>query len=315
MATILIDYGVPMEGFCALQGHDILCPPPYQQFTQEEMLAYLPKADAMCSCKTLSADMIAVANKLQLIVCYGAGYDAIDVQAASAKGIKVCNVPQTVTTPTAETAFTLLCMLAKRIPLRTQQLKTQDPNHVFVLGKDMGTSIDGATLGIVGMGRIGQKMADFGRAFGMKILYHSRSPKPQCDALGDCFVDLDTLLTQADFVSLHCPHTPNTTHLLSDEKLALMKPSAYLINTARGAVVDEDALICRLQNGQIAGAGLDVFQGEPHFNPVWLTLDSVILTPHIGSNTVQARYQMGEIISKQILTVLSGGTPEHWINP
>jgi len=316
MAKIVVTYGVPAQGFMDhLPGHQVCIPQPLTGYTKEELLAILPDADAVVACTAFDADMIAAAKQLKLIVCYGAGYDAIDVAAATKAGIMVANTPDAVTAPTAELAIALLTGIARRIPQLDGMLRTQPSPQVFVMGKHMGSSLAGQTLGIVGMGRIGGMVADFGRFMGMKVLYNARTPKLHRDALGDQQVSLPELMAQSDFISLHCPATPETKNLISKEMIALMKPTACLINTARGAVMDESALLEALTEGRIAGAALDVYPDEPHVNPAYLELSNVILTPHCGSNTQQARYEMARQASVRIQTVLAGQLPENLLNP
>ena len=316
MAKIVVTYGVPAQGFSDhLRGHQICIPSPLTGYTKTELLSILPDADAVVACTAFDADMIAAAKQLKLIVCYGAGYDAIDVDAATKAGIMVANTPDAVTAPTAELAIALLMGIARRIPQLNQLLRTQPTSQVFGMGKHMGSTLTGQTLGIVGMGRIGSMVADFGHLMGMKILYNARTPKPLRDALGDQRVSLPDLMAQSDFISLHCPATPKTQGLISQKMIALMKPTACLINTARGAVVDENALLDALINGRIAGAALDVYPKEPHINPAFLTLPNVILTPHCGSNTHQARYEMARQASLRIQAVLAGQLPENLLNP
>ena len=170
-------------------------------------------------------------------------------------------------------------------------------------------------MGVAGMGRIGGRVADFARLMGMRVLYASRTPKPGRDALGDVRVPLPELMARSDFISVHCPRTTQTEGLISREMLALMKPTAYLINTARGPVVDEAALIEALRARRIAGAALDVFVGEPDINPAFAALDNVILTPHAGSNTLHARNEMARAASRRILDRLAGRVPENLLNP
>lgn len=315
MAKIVITYGVPSDGFRALHEHDVHIPPQGEAFSRQELLQLLPDADAVLACKAFDRELIEAAKKLKLIVCYGAGYDAIDVAAATEHGIMVANTPDCVTAPTAELAISHMMALARRLNELNTRVRTMKPEDLFVMGRYMGTSLDGATLGIVGMGRIGAKVADFGRLMGMRILYTARTPKPERDQLGDEHVSLDDLMAHSDFVSLHCPHTPETHGMISRNMIALMKPSAFLINTARGPVLDEEALIEALQHNRIAGAGIDVYIGEPHANPAFFKLDNVILTPHVGSNTLHARNQMAEAASRRILDVLDGKLPENLLNP
>lgn len=315
MAKIVVTYGVPAEGFNLLSGHEIVIPPSGAAFSREELLGLLPDADAVLACTALDAELIAAAKKLRIIVCYGAGYDAIDIAAATAHGIPVANTPECVTNPTAEMTIALITSLARRLPELNSLMHTRPPREMFGLGRRMGTSLDGAVLGVAGMGRIGGKVADFGRMMGMRVLYTSRTPKPERDALGDTHVSLDELMAQSDFITIHCPHTPQTEGMISREMIALMKPTAYLINTARGAVVDEDALIEALRAHRIAGAALDVFMNEPDINPAFASLDNVLLTPHAGSNTLHARNEMARAASRRILDRLAGRLPENLLNP
>lgn len=315
MANIVVTYGVPSDGFRLLNGHTVHIAPRCEHFSREELLRLLPEAEAVVACKAFDREMVEAGQKLKLIVCYGAGYDAIDVAAATERGIMVANTPDCVTAPTAELAIAHMMALGRRLTEFNQRVRTMKPEDLFVMGKFLGTSLEGATLGIVGMGRIGSKVADFGHLMGMKVIYTARTPKPKRDAMGDEHVSLATLMEKSDFISLHCPHTPETTGLISREMIARMKPSAFLINTARGPVVDEAALIEALRERRIAGAALDVYTGEPYVNPAFLELDNVNLTPHVGVNTLYSRNQMAEAASRRILDVLDGKIPENLINP
>ena len=194
-------------------------------------------------------------------------------------------------------------------------MHTRPPRELFGMGRRMGTSLDGSVLGVVGMGRIGGRVADFAHLMGMRVLYTARTPKPERDKLGDTRVSLEDLMKNSDFITLHCPHTPQTEGLISREMIALMKPTAYLINTARGPVVDEDALIEALRAHRIAGAALDVFASEPDINPAFAALDNVLLTPHAGSNTLHARNEMARAASRRILDRLAGRIPQNLLNP
>ena len=313
MSRILITYGVPMEGFAPLGAHELIAPPPLTAFTKEELLTLLPDVRAVVACTPFDAELIQAARQLELIVCYGAGYDGIDVSAATANGVMVCNTPECVTAPTAELAIALLMAVARRVPeLDARVRHTAD---AFGMGRHMGTSLDGATLGVVGMGRIGSLVADFGRLMGMRVVYCGHAEKPQHAAMGDVFVSLPELMAQADFITLHCPLTPQTRGLITRELIALMKPTACLVNTARGAIIDEIALIEALEARRIAGAGLDVFTDEPNVDKRLLALDNVVLTPHVGSNTVQARKRMAEAASRRILDAFAGRVPQGLLNP
>lgn len=207
MATILVSFGVPSDGFRALyqHNHTVHIPPAGMRFSREEMLAVLPQADCVLACTPFPREMVEAGKKLKLIVCYGAGYDSIDVDAATEHGIPVVNIPDTVTAATAELAIAHMMSMARRIRELDGLVRTLPPNELFVMGRRMGTLLEGATLGVVGMGRIGGKVADFGRVMGMRILYTARNPKPNRDTLGDQHVDLETLMKESDFISLHCP--------------------------------------------------------------------------------------------------------------
>lgn len=317
VATIIVSFGVPADGFYPLyeKQHTVHIPPAGTRFSEEEMLRLLPDADAVLACTAFPRKLVEAGKKLKLIVCYGAGYDSIDVKAATEHGIPVVNIPDTVTAATAELAMTHMMSMARRIRELDGLVRTMAPGELFVMGRRMGTCMEGAVLGIVGMGRIGGRVADFGRAMGMKILYTARNPKPERDALGDRHVDLPTLMKESDFISLHCPHTPETTGLISREMLALMKPTAFLVNTARGPVLDEEALIDALRQKKIAGAALDVYIGEPNVNPAFFELDNVQLTPHSGSNTLATRNQMAEAASYQMLAAFARQPLQNLLNP
>lgn len=305
-----------MDGWLLTQGHVTLYPGHGQAFSREDLLQMLPTADAVLACGTMDAEMIKRARQLKLIVCYGAGYDAIDIAQATKQRIPVVNIPETVVAPTAELAVTLMMNLARRVPYLNNVMHTEQAVEAFGLGKQMSVSLYGSVLGIVGMGRIGSRVAQIGRALGMQIIYHARQPKPEQEAMGAEYRALPALMTQADFVSLHCPLTPETKGLITRELLFAMKPTAFLINTARGLVMDEAALLEALQQKRIAGAGLDVFVGEPRINPLFSSLPNVILTPHVGSNTLQARREMVREASLRIQeVVLEGRKPVHLLNP
>lgn len=316
MTHVLITHGVPMEGWTLPQEYETWYPGEGEAFSREELKGLLAEADAVLACGPLDADMIGAAKRLKLIVCYGAGYDSIDLAQATDRGIPVVNIPETVVHPTAEIAVTLMMSLARRIPVLNGVMHSSQAESAFGMGKEMGVSLYGAALGIVGMGRIGSRVAEIGRALGMRILYNARGPKLEQESAGARFCSLPALMAEADFVSLHCPLTLETTGLITRELLLSMKPTAFLINTSRGLVVDESALLEALEHGRIAGAGLDVFVGEPRINPLFQTLPNVIMTPHVGSNTVQARKEMAQEASLRIREVLlEGKKPVHLLNP
>lgn len=232
---------------------------------------------------------------LKIVANFGVGYNNIDVEAAQAAGVVVTNTPDVLTDCTADLAMTLLLSVARRAGEGERQVRAGEwagwrPTHM------LGTKVTGKTLGIVGLGRIGRAVAKRARhGFGMRILYHDAMPVPAAEvaALGAEARDLDQLLAESDFVSLHCPATPDTRHLINAETLARMKPGAFLVNSARGDVVDEAALVEALRSGAIAGAGLDVYEGEPEVTPALSAMENVVLLPHLGSATTETRVAMG----------------------
>lgn len=312
---ILSLYGVPKEGFFSLSNHSLIMPHPLETMPRDEVFFHLRDTEILIANRKVTGEMISSAPMLRLICAYGAGFDNIDMKAATEHRISVCNIPDAVTNSTAELAFSLLLSLSRRVTEMHIRLHGEEGNRLFRMGANMGTSLSGLTLGIIGMGRIGKRMAEMGRCFGMKIAYTGPHFKTECDVLGDQYLPLEELLKISDVISLHCPLNSATFHLLNKERIAMMKPSAMLINTARGAIADETALLEALRGHRIAGAGLDVYDGEPQLNPEWLKLDNVITTPHIGSNTGKTRYEMAQAISQAIITFSKGERPANLINP
>lgn len=274
-------------------------------------------AAAMADCEALAvaltdridAGLIGGAGaRLKLIANYGAGIDNVDLAAASARGIAVTNTPGVLTEDTADVAMALILMALRGLGqservLRAGEWKGWSPTD------QLGTSLGGKTLGIVGMGKIGQALARRARAFGMPILYHNRRPvEPAIEAeLGaDYCASLDAMLGDADVLSLNAPGGPGTERLIDRRRIALMRPGAWLINTGRGALVDENALIEALEAGRIAGAGFDVYPKEPEVNPRLLALPNVVLLPHLGSATHETRTAMGMIIVENIIALAEG---------
>ena len=244
----------------------------------------------------ITADIIAAgaAGSGRLIANYGVGVNHIDLSAASSAGLAVSNTPGVLTDATADLALTLMLMVSRRAGEGERELRAGEwhgwrPTHL------MGRSLSGKTLGIIGMGRIGKAVAHRAAlGFGMKIIFFNRSTVTDIDAYGaEQIDDLDELCAQSDFLSLHCAASANTFHILNEDRLKHMQPHAYVINTARGDVIDEAALLRALHTGSIGGAGLDVFQGEPDIHPDVLTAPNTVLLPHLGSATVETRTAMG----------------------
>jgi len=261
--------------------------------------------------------MAQAGERLKLIANYGAGVDHIDVDTARARGILVSNTPGVLTEDTADMTMALILAVPRRLTEGIALMQSGDwagwsPTAI------MGHRIWGKRLGILGMGRIGQAVARRARAFGMQIHYHNRRRlhAEVEEALEATYWEsLDQMLARMDVISVNCPHTPATFHLLSARRLALMKPSAYVVNTARGEVIDENALTRMLVRGELAGAGLDVFENEPAVNPRLLGLPNVVLLPHMGSATEEGRLEMGEKVILNIKTFADGHRPPDQVLP
>ncbi len=311
MATHLITHGNPTAGLASLHGQAILNPAPQTAYTIEELLALIPRADAVLAGGKLPGEVIRAGRKLRIIANYGAGYDSVDIATAAELGIPVTNIPDTVTQATAELAIGLMLAVSRRIGEMNLRLRREPSPTLFGMGRYMGYTLAGRTLGVIGCGRIGKRTAAIAKALGMRVIAHSRHPV-SADIAENC--DLPNLLATADVVSLHCPATTETRNLLDAAAFAAMKPGAILINTGRGALVDHAALADALQSGHLAGAGLDVFPDEPHIPADLLALDNVVCTPHVGSNTAQTRADMAAACARQILDALAGKRPESIVN-
>jgi glyoxylate reductase len=256
-------------------------------------------------------------DTLKLIANFGAGVDNIDVATANARGIIVTNTPGVLTEDTADMTMALVMAAARRVVEGANVVQAGD-FHGWSPTWMLGRRIWGKRLGIVGMGRIGQAVARRAAAFGLQIHYHNRKPvSPRIEEeLGATYWEsLDQMLARMDVVSVNCPHTPATYHLLSARRLKLLQPHAIIVNTARGEVIDEAALANMLARGEIAGAGLDVYEHEPAINPKLLKLPNVVLLPHMGSATVEGRVDMGEKVIINIKTFMDGHRPPDRVIP
>ena len=259
---------------------------------------------------TVSKELIDNMPNLQLIANFGVGYNNIDLDACRARGIRVTNTPQPVIEPTAELAFALMIDIARRVSEFDRKIRGIGPQTEplrFGVMQNLSHSLYGKTLGIIGMGRIGLSLARRALASGMKVIYHNRKPRVESQeprVESPQYVDFQTLLQDSDFVSLNLPYTPESHHIIGKPELGMMKRSAYLINTARGAHIDEKALIEALQSGIIAGAAMDVYEHEPEINPELLTLNNVVLSPHTGTGTWEGRIAMCENVAENILAFI-----------
>lgn len=283
--------------------------------TRDELAAALASADALCPTVTdrIDADLLGSAEvRTRIIASFGVGHEHIDLDAARARGIVVTNTPGVLTDCTADLALALLLGIARRIGEGEREVRGGTwagwrPTHM------MGTRVTGKTLGIVGLGRIGVAVARRARlGFGMRVLFHNPTPPPPeriAAAGAEPCSTLVELLQRSDFVSLHCPATADTHHLINAERLAQMPAHAYLINTARGTVVDSEALATALRERRIRGAGLDVYEGEPEVPAGLLELDNVILLPHLGSATEETRTAMGMRVAENLAAFFAGSEP------
>ena len=256
-------------------------------------------------------------DRLKLVANYGAGFDHIDAATARQRGVLVTNTPGVLTDDTADMTMALILAVPRRLKEGAAKMQTGEWEGWSPLGM-IGHRVTGKRLGIVGMGRIGQAIARRAKAFGMQIHYHNRKRLHADieDGLEATYWEsLDQMLARTDVISVNCPHTPATYHLLSARRLKLLKPTAYIVNTARGEIVDENALIRMLKAGEIAGAGLDVFENEAAVSPELRDLPNVMLLPHMGSATVEGRMEMGEKVLINIKTFADGHRPPDQVLP
>lgn len=309
---ILVTYNIPRQAFQDIPADWQLIFPEGEEMTREELFRELADSDVLLpifhSSTPIDQEIIDAGKKLKLISNYGVGYNNIDVRYARSKDVAVTNTPKAVNNPTAELAMALMLDAARRVSECNTRIRTEKESMWGTM-RNLGFTLEGQTLGIVGMGSIGKNVARKAEAFGMKIIYHNRNT----EVPGYTRVDLDTLLKDADFISLHTPLTEETRHLIDARAISLMKPTAILINTARGAVIDEAALTEALKNHKIAGAALDVFECEPQITEGLYSLPNVVLTPHIGTGTINTRIAMGVEAVNNIRNFFAG-TPTNVIN-
>lgn len=292
-----------------LKDFEVTMPAPgVESFTYDEVLAIVSDYDAILSMWNFPIDkrLIEHAAKLKIVSNFAVGYDNIDIASCTAHNVAVANTPDPVTEPTADIALGLMIDVMRGITSFDKQ--QHQGNYVKGIMKNLGASLYGKTLGIYGMGRIGSAVARRAQACGMKVLYHNRNRlstaiEQQMDVR---YVTLDELFSQSDVLSLNAPLTPQTHHVVNNATLSLMKPSAYIINTARGALIDESALISALERGQIAGAGLDVYEFNDTVSAQLLTMDNTVLTPHIGTQTVEGRREMAQFAATNIRNFFNG---------
>jgi len=292
-------------------GHDVT----FDEMDADKLLLEISKYDAlMVRGRTKAIADVANAGakgNLKVIGRAGIGVDNVDLEASAKNGIKVVNAPTGATASVAELAIGHIISLARFISKADSSMKQGE----WIKKQLKGSEISGKTLGLIGSGNIAQHLAKIANGFGMKILVYS----PYCTddkakKMGATLKSIEEICKESDFISLHLPHIPQTHYIINEEMLSKMKPSAYIINCARGGTVDEKALYDALKNGTIAGAGLDVFENEPPKNSLLLTLNNVVLTPHIGANTKEGQIRAGTVCAEQIIKVLDGDIPDFWVN-
>lgn len=312
---IFVSRKIPEAGLAMLrEAAEVVVFEQDRQISRDELIEHLPGMDGLLCLLTdpIDADVIAAGDRLRCISTYAVGYNNIDVAAAHARGISVTNTPGVLTEATADIAFALMISCARRIVESDAWLREghfTGWESMLFLGHDLNER----TLGIVGAGRIGQALARKAvGAFRMNVLYHNRSRNEDFETqLGARLTDLDTLLAEADVVSVHVPLTPETRHMISARELSLMKPHAILINTARGPIIDEAALIDALREQRIFAAGLDVYENEPAIPDALIRLPSTVLLPHIGSASIATRDRMARMAAQNMIDELEGREAEH----
>lgn len=313
MAKILVTYDMFREGFTELESRYDVTFPEGRDFTYEEVLEMIPEYDVLCSMFNfpVNKELVDAAPNLKMVANYAAGYNNIDVAYCVEKGIIVANTPHPVIAPTANIALGLMLDVARRISECDRKLRKEGSNMKVTVLDNLGIGITGKTLGIIGMGNIGKALAKRANACGMEVIYHNRRQlyADEESDLNVTYVSKEELLAQADFVSLNAPYTPETYHIIGEAELKQMKPSAVLINTARGPLVDEKALVQALKEGTIHGAGLDVFEFGDHPLPELLEMDNVVLVPHIGTQTWETRIEMAQAVCNNVIGFLEGDRP------
>ena len=316
MQKVLVTREIPDAGLRLLEGFDVTVlseEPP----ERDELLEAVQGANGILSILTETIDaevMDAAGGDLKVIANMAVGYDNVDIGAANERGIVVTNTPGVLDETTADTAFMLLLAAARRLG-EAERLVRSGNWDAWGPKQFIGPDVWGKTLGIVGFGRIGQAVARRARGFGMDILYTARSRKEDAEKeFGARKAELEELLEESDFVSIHTPLTDETRHLIGKSELEAMKPTAVLVNTSRGPVVDEAALAEALENSGIFAAGLDVYEEEPEVHPKLLELENVVLAPHIGSASIETRDRMAQMAAEDLRAVLNGEEPKNPVN-
>ena len=313
MAKVLVTYDMFREGFTELEARYEVTFPEGRDFTYEEVREKISEYDVLCPMFNfpVNKELIDAAPNLKLVANYAVGYNNIDVAYCLEKGITVANTPGPVIAPTANLALGLMLDVARRITECDRTLRREGENMKVDISQLLGLGITGKTLGIIGMGNIGKALAKRANACGMDVLYHNRR-RLYIDEEADLnvtYVSKEELLAESDFVSLNAPYNQENYHIIGEAELKQMKPSAILINTARGPLVDEKALVQALKEGSIHGAGLDVFEFGDHPLPELLELENVVLTTHLGTQTLETRIIMAQAVCNNVIGFLEGDRP------
>jgi glyoxylate reductase len=297
---------------------DASCSGTDHPITAEQLAEAIRDADGVVSiiADRFNDEVFRANPRLKVVANVAVGYDNIDVAAATEHAVLVVNTPGVLDDTTADLAFALLLAAARRIVEADRYVRAGKWSR-FTFDLLLGTDLGGKTLGIIGMGRIGRAMARRAVAFGMKVIYAQRNRLDSAveQLYGARQVPMDELLRNSDFISVHCPLTKDTRHLLGKKQFALMKPSCILVNTARGAIIDEAAMVAALRAGRIRAAGLDVFENEPIVSPELLEMDNVVLAPHIGSASTETRSAMADLAITGLLQAFNGLLPPNAVNP
>ncbi len=312
MSRVFVTRRIPQPGIDRLKEHftDVEVFAGDRDMDKREIIAFMKRCEVLLSMLTnpIDRDVLESNPELKGVCNYAAGYNNIDLTFARQVGIKVCNTPDVLTESTADLAWALMLSVARRVMegdrmMRQEGFPGWEP--MLLLGMDLHHK----TLGILGMGRIGQAVAARAIGFGMRVIYHKPSGPLSDLPFKAEFVPRDTLLKEADFISIHVPLTPGSRHMIGEREFGLMKNTAVLVNTARGPIVDEKALVNALKDGQIFGAGLDVFENEPALEPGLTGLPNVVLLPHIGSASIETRTAMALLAADNAIAVLKGEKP------
>jgi glyoxylate reductase len=312
MGKILVTRHLPAGGLDPLRGHELVQRGHDTPWSHHDLLAAVADVDAIVCLLTdrIDAEVLAAAPRLRAVGNVAVGYDNVDVEAAARAGVAVCNTPGVLDETTADVAFGLMIAASRLFGEAERDLRAGRWQG-WAITQYLGRDVHGATLGVVGYGRIGRVVARRAAGFGMRVLHHARHDSGEPGFVAS----LDELLAEADVVSLHVPLAPATRHLISRRELALMKPTAVLVNTSRGPVVDELALAEALDSGRIFAAGLDVFEEEPRVHPRLLAAPRAVLLPHVGSGSQQTRTRMARLAADGVRAVLAGEQPSNLVTP